>query len=433
VISDSQLQHLGFTLSATRLWGPAVRVLVTLAAIGLATFQAVTLARVAHTTVTAREMGDFRVFYWSSQHAHDDPYSVAPAAPPGPVWTANLNPPHVVLLFVPLTWFPIGVAFGVWVAASVASAIWAIAIIFKELRIRLTTQSAAWTLLAVLCAAPTGALIFAAQISWILWGPVTFVWAAARRDRWMRAGLAVGLLMSVKPFLALLLLPFDSKPRRRSADIALLVALGCVLAGIIVLGWAPFASWWRALTSVTWAGHVLNASLFGFLDRLFRAQPSVWPLAPVSDRPTLALPFYIVAAAMLLTVSIWSLRARNRPPRHITSEQNTLKVDRSFAVALSAGLLVSPLAWVYYLFFLAGPLVALGRRQVWWRSRLRTAACVIAVVCLSLGPGILASGQPNGWLTMSLGSAYFWAVLILWGCSLEPLESRLTSHAGHST
>jgi hypothetical protein len=34
---------------------------------------------------------------------------------------------------------------------------------------------------------------------------------------------------------------------------------------------------------------------------------------------------------------------------------------------------------------------------------------------------------------MSLGSAYFWAVLILWGCSLEPLESRLTSRAGHST
>ena len=108
MISDRRLQQIGFSARTSRLYGPAIRGLLIVGAIGFGLFQIVTYARVAQATVTVRELADFEVFYRSSQRAAQevgDPYAVAPKVANGITWTANLNPPHVVLALVALTWF----------------------------------------------------------------------------------------------------------------------------------------------------------------------------------------------------------------------------------------------------------------------------------------------------------------------------------------
>jgi hypothetical protein len=53
-----------------------------------------------------------------------------------------------------------------------------------------------------------GRLLFSAQISWCLWGTVTYLWVAARRSRLTSAAIVLGVLVSIKPFLGLLRLFF---------------------------------------------------------------------------------------------------------------------------------------------------------------------------------------------------------------------------------
>jgi hypothetical protein len=88
-------------------------------------------------------------------------------------------------------------------------------------------------------------------------------------------------------------------------------------------------------------------------------------------------------------------------------------------VTLSAALLISPLAWVYYVFFLAGPFIALCADAQWrqafpWRKIL----FVGAALALTFAPGTLTSAQPHAWATFTIGSGYFWSLLAFWICAL---------------
>ena len=419
MISDRRLQQIGFSARTSRLNGPAIRGLLIVAATGFGLLQIVTYARVAHATVTIRELADFEVFYRSSQRAAQgvgDPYAVAPKEANGITWTANLNPPHVVLALVALTWFTRETAFAIWVVLSLASVIWAIALIFRELELRVTVGTVSLTVLALLSAAPTGALIFSAQIAWILWGPITFVWASARRGQWIAAGLALGILTSIKPFLGLLIIAFMTLGHWMPAVLASATTALCFSIGALTLGWGTLASWWTALRSVTWAGHIFNVSLFGFFDRLFTGESSVWPLAPIGESPALIWPAWMATAAAVLLLTLPAIRKRPSATDAGGAGRDPRAIDQTFAATLLAAFLVSPLTWIYYLFFAAGPLIATAIHGAWWSSRWRTLGSVLAMGALTLGPNTLTAGQPGGIATATIGSAYFWAVLGLWMC-----------------
>jgi hypothetical protein len=423
VISDERLRAWGLSGPTVLLFGPIVRVLLTVVVLAFGAQRLLVYAEVARTTVTVRHMADFDVFYrssWRVAHGAGDPYAAVAVSGTSVVRTPNLNPPHAVLLFVPVAFFDPRAALWIWAAASAASALLALRIIFKEVPIRLTLTSATWTLFALLCAAPTGILLFAAQISWLFWGPVTWVWAAARRAQWMRAAFVLGVAMSIKPFLGLLLVIFAARKRWAALGIALATAIGCFAIGILALGWPTFLSWIDALRSVTWAAHIFNASLFGFVERLVGHHPeSIWELAPLASAPGLVLPLWLLATAGVGAVSAWFLYRRVPADAPGFINETTFAVDRMFAVTLSAALLISPLAWVYYVFFLAGPFIALCADGQWrqafaWRKVL----FVGAALALTFAPGTLTSAQPHAWATFSIGSGYFWSLLAFWICAL---------------
>jgi Glycosyltransferase family 87 len=435
VISDDRLRACGLSGRTVLLFGPIVRVLLTVVVLAFGAQQCLVYAEIVRTTVTVRHSGDFNVFYRSSQrvaNAGGDPYDVvAESGTTNLVRTPNLNPPQVVLLLVPLTLFDPRTALWIWAAVSAASALLALRIIFREVPIRLGWQSSGWTLFALLCAAPTGALLFATQISWLLWGPVTWVWAAARRNRWKRAALVLGVTMSVKPFLGLLLMVLVVRKRWAAFTIALTTAIGCFAVGIAALGWPTFVSWVRALRSITWADHIFNASLLGFFERLFGNHPErTWNLAPIASAPAVIQPLWLVAAAAVVSATAWVLYRRDASDALASTDGRTFDTDRMFALSLAAALLTSPLAWIYYDFFLAGPFIALcadGRWRNGFSWRMVLFGC--AAFALTLSPGTLASAQPSAWATFSIGSAYFWSSLAFWICALPGRRVTLGSLA----
>lgn len=430
MVSDQQLRAIGLSRATTRLLGPLIRALLVVLALGVGLHQVLAYAKIAQTTVTVREMADFDVFYRSSQRvaqASGNPYDRFPL--PGAaseLRTPNLNPPHVVAALVPLTFFAPHTALLIWTMASVASAFIALWIIFRELGIRPTPTAVAWTVLALLCAAPTGALLHTAQISWLLWTPVTWAWAAARNGRWRPAAAALGLAMSIKPFLGLFVLLLAIKKRWAPMAIASLTAAAFFASGALTLGWSPFASWLRAVGSVTWVDHIFNMSSLGFIDRLFTnrviLQPA-WNLAPLVRAPDLIWPLSIVAAGSALALWAWSVHWGEPGRTTGVRARSQFQTDRLFLLTLSTALLVTPAGWIYYLFLLAGPLLGVGSdARLWSAPHWRGIVFAASGTCVVLSPGTLASAQPSGLATATLGSAYFWGLLGLWTCALSPLE-----------
>ena len=414
LISDDRLKLLGLSDYHARLFGPLIRALVAVVVLAFGIHQLVVYREIAATTISVRRMSDFSVFYESSRRvieSRGDPY--------GPAGTPNLNPPNFVVLMTPLAALPPIPAFSIWATCSVISALFALRIIFRELPLSLNMTTATWTFVALAGAAATGALLLTAQIAWLLWGPVTWMWAAARKGQWIPAAVVLGITMSVKPFLGLLLLPFAFKRRWSALIVAVAVALTSFSFGAVVLGFGAFVSWMRAIRGVYWAGYVFNSSIFGLSSRLLGEGPlPTWGLQPITKAPAWIQPVWIVASVCLIAFTVRQLYGRY--PTTAKSAERSVDIDREFATILSSALLITPLGWIYYHFFLAGPVIAVFTQEDWRRSlHWKPLVLVLSLTGLVLSPGRLMSGQPSPWATLTIGSAYFWGLLGVWMCTVN--------------
>ena len=413
MIADGELRRLGLGASAVRLWGPLIRTALIAAVLAVIAAQSVVCWKIAATTWHGRRMADFGVFYDSAARARTggDPYALAPAGDGRLRRPPNLTPPHVVAALVPVSLLPPAAALAIWATASIVSAILALAVVFREAGIRARARPMLLAAAAIVCAAPTGALIFSAQITWLLWWPAARAWADARHGRWTAAAAILGALASVKLFLGLFGVMFLLLRMWRPAAVLFGTAAACLAAGWIALGHDAFAGWIEALRAVSWAGHVWNGSLLGIAQRALLGSPhTAWPMTPFADAPDLVLPVWAALAAAILFVTAHAVR---RPALPTTS----LDTDRLFALTLTAAMLLSPLGWMYYDFLLVAPFVALAASPS-WRTGARVALVSFAGAALMPTPGMLAALQPNGVATITIGSLYGWAVVAAWLASV---------------
>jgi len=395
----------------------------------LTVFNCFTLAKVAQRSVSVRRMADFAIFYRSAQLAwnRQNPYQPAVASATSDRLPApNLNLPHAILLMMPLAMFAPRTALTIWLVASVLSALYAIRIIFREARIQATPMAIAVAMFSLSSAAATGAFLMSFQLSWLLWAPVTWAWALARRGKWHAAGTILGVVASIKPFIALFVPVLLVTGRKRAAATCVTAAAAALLSGIAAFGWPVFLGWLHGVRSVSWTGHIFNASTFGYFDRIFgRGLSGVWALAPVAHRPQLALTLGTLAALVVLALSLNMLRSGAWDDERASASE----VDRLFGITLAASLLAAPLGWIYYQFVVAGPLVALLSNREWRRSlKWRAIVLALGVICLSLSPRLVSAGQPSAWATASLGSSYFWGLVALWCCALTPVAHQSGAH-----
>jgi hypothetical protein len=223
------------------------------------------------------------------------------------------------------------------------------------------------------------------QLTWLLWPLLLVAWSCWRRERWTAGAIAFGVALSFKSFLGLFLIWLALKRQWRALAVSLASCAAALAVGIMAYGVDVFRAWMGALGSVEWSYAVMNASWRGIVSRSLTATGSAG--APLIVRPDLVTPLFVIGAAAVLVVTF--LRAARQG------------VEDSWPALMASSLLVSPLGWLYY---------------IWWvLPGIRPSRLLVAAPLLWVPMVCVLWGQPSGWATVTIGSVFFWGLLLAWG------------------
>ncbi|MEQ1726805.1 MAG: glycosyltransferase family 87 protein [Vicinamibacterales bacterium] len=308
----------------------------------------------------------------------------------------NMNPPHFHLLVLPFVALPLTPAAVAWALVNIAAGAAAVSIATAELGMRVHLRHVLPATCAALLCAATPAIAGTGQFTGLLLIPMVLAWRAARRDRWLRSGAWIGVLVSVKPFFALFL-PVLLLRREWRALAGAAAAGGALFAtGLVVFGWGEHLAWLHAMFGVDWAWSAMNGSLLAPIARMLDRSAL---FTPALVRPSLIAAPWLAASAVVLLGTL--LRSRR-------------SVDHLFGLTTLGALLISPLGWVYYAWLAFPPCLA-----IWRHSRPGIVVAGLAALCVPLIA--LGAGQPSPAATLTIGSSYTWGLLALWiGMLLTP-------------
>src|SRR5205823_5105846 len=135
--------------------------------------------------------------------------------------------------------------------------------------------------------------------------------------------------------------------RAKALLAAAAAVLGCFGVGLLVFGIAVHRAWVTVLGSIDWTWVAMNASFAGFFSRMLSSTPH---FMPIDTAPQWG---HILGVACSGALALATFAA-------VLTDRTEESVDRSFAFLLVATLLVSPLGWIYYVWFPLGPLTALA-------------------------------------------------------------------------
>jgi hypothetical protein len=362
--------------------------------------------QLSRTTIDETDAQDFGIFYASVRHAVEGRSLYAPLPPrrQPPYYTGqlNLNLPHTNLFFLPLAFLTRRQGLVVWGIASLVVFAWSTWASVRALKWRLPVVG--WLALVVYLLAwgPAAAFSLTLQLSFLLMGPVTAAWLAAREGRSTAAGAWLGLAAAAKPFLLLVVAFVAFRRDWRALGAFSIVSLLFVLAGVAVFGVSAYREWFLQLPRVSWASHYMNASLGGLVERLFGrthyAGVGVVPWMRLVVLPVVSLAIAAVTLRVLLPVPC-----------------TTAGTDHAWATLLLASILLSPLGWVYYLWIALWPVAAtIGHARPWARPSPRDAWLVPGLAGWLWFRKMAAWGQPSVLATATFASMYFWALVSLW-------------------
>jgi alpha-1,2-mannosyltransferase len=408
MVSDRMLRRVIRSDALVALVGDLVRAVIAVVAIASAAGYLLYDAALARLMFHDLHMNDFGKFYYSARAFLDgrDMYgpSQATAMPVGPVETiefVNMNPPHFHLLVLPIARFEPLSAILIWSVLSTLALGFSVRAIAREIGIRWTPARVLWTIVGVLACSSTTTTILTGQVTFILLLPLTMAWIAARHGRMVKSATLLGVLASLKPFLAVFGLYLIVKRQWKAALTLGAVMVACFIVGLLLFGWQAHRSWLEALNSVQWTWAVMNGSLFGPLARAFSDNPFFEPFA---HAPGLVVLIGTVLGISVVAIAIAAV-ARDSGPN---------AVDRSFALLILTALLASPLGWIYYLWLAVGPLVALWMSGSLSRWPIPAAIASLAIPGLLFPIELTLVAQRHSWGGFTIGSVYTWTVLCLW-------------------
>jgi hypothetical protein len=334
---------------------------------------------------------DFEIFYAAAHALRQgaNPYTSLPAVGLGP----NPNPPAVVLAMQPLTWLNFSAAAWLWLVLGVGVLLVTVATIAR----RVAPSSVTVLLLIVLATQACALTIRQGQLVFFMLALFTVAWTADDRRHPWTCGLALGVLMSLKPFYGVFALYFvwrrDWRVVAGMAFGGIAVTLFGLLAGI-----GAFRSWLDTLAGVNWHADPTNVSVWGLGARLFALPPR----EPYTETTT---PLFVSEAAAwfvkilgsVLVAVATALFLKRRP-----------SVDQAWAVLSLVALLLSPVALLYYAIIGIGPIAATIARARAWK------VAWIAGSVLSIPVALVDVTHRGAFGTMTMGSIYGIATLGLW-------------------
>ncbi len=330
----------------------------------------------------------------------------------------NAHPPTSVLLALPFARLGFDRAFLIWNLASLAALAVSLAIVWRALSIPFSAWSIAPLVSLLLLCFPFWEQCRLGQLTLILLLLVTAAWAA-ERSGWPRlAGVLLGAAACVKLFPGFLFIYYALRGRWRVVIAGLIAVVGLSALTAAVLGVEAYRTYFvTVLPEVQWFRVGWNNdSFWGFWSRLFDPAPEHERdrslTEPLYYSPMLATGLSLISAAMITGILARDVRrwAKGSPsklsavpyaeptaaPSSKGSGIETASIERTsdippktrqddltFAMAVGAMLLISPICWEHYLLLLLAPLAI-----VWMElpaSRSARAAFVTIVAAFWLG------------------------------------------------
>jgi hypothetical protein len=342
---------------------------------------------------------------------------------------AYVYPPALGLALVPLTAFPIEVAFAIWLAllfGCVIGTARCLAMLLVSPRHRELGLLVAVLAVGIAAFKPVrGALTFSNQADPLIMALLagTVLAFVRRRDGW--AGLLLGLAISVKPFLVVLALVPLWKGAYRLVVLAGIVSGTLVLGPLLALG---LLGDFQAAAS-HWGGPLMAASPVGqssysLLLRTLTVQPYT---VPIVEAPWMVTPLHALVGIGLLGLLASAVsRSRAQPPIVQLAE---------CGLAIAAMLIFGPLTEEHHLAYLALGLTAtLAAALTGWPASVearRIALATAALVLLLMLPGTQAVAwgfyrYQGGPISAPLSfTTFLWFYVVLVAASLNLAALRL--------
>jgi hypothetical protein len=343
------------------------------------------------------EPRDFGSFYASGQAAAKglNPYDVYPLSyhvkskffdEKNP----NLNPPITVLLFEMISIFEIHTLFKIWWYLSVLIYLLCLWLLIRRYHGDITW----WQLLLAFALPGVWDTFYLGQIYMPLLLAVVTAWLFLEHNHYILAGLAVAVVVSIKPnFLVWPWLLFLSGYRRTSLTAVGVFALICMIP-IVIYGFEIYEQWFHL---------VINNDP----KRIsFPTNISIYALAFRSEIPKAALPLSLI---ILIIISVLVLKIK---PSLI--ETTTLSILIS--------LLISPIAWIHYIIFLL-PIF-------FYRVNIGI-KIVFSFFVFPLGFIFMLPIIPL-WIYISIGSIYNWVLLLMFAMFVKQIAVQRLDFLSYS-
>ena len=258
---------------------------------------------------------------------------------------ANLNPPLLSLVMLPLGKLNYPNAYIAWWVISLALGLISVYWIFNEYHEDLNNLHVFDLSIIFLLFYPTILTFLSGQVSTLLLFLIVVAWVAGRKGNDSLPGIVLGFALSLKIFTGLFIPLFMIQRRWRLLGWYLGTFIVVNLFSLLVVGIDDHIEYLKSISSVTWYSATWNTSIMGFLTRIFGGSESL----PLINSPIIGIILYFTLSLIILITLLW-LAYKSK-----TGE--LLAFDLLFSLTIVCMLLISPLGWIYYYVLLIIPFV----------------------------------------------------------------------------
>lgn len=322
----------------------------------------------------------------------------------------NLNPPAMIAIVKSIANFEYRKA---WLIYSIASLICAAASVIIISR----KCPSSWIMgrinLSVLYFSyyPCIANIEYGQVAFIILLLLVISWVLFEDKKEKTTGFIVGIIVGLKPFVALFALSFLAA-RRFKLLVAMFIGFSAtILFGGLAVGFSYYKEYISILRDVNWFASSWNASFYGFYTRLFGGAEG----SSLFNNPILGKNLLLISCVMVVSLLLWRINSVSK-----NKNSNPDLGDSIYALTTPAMLLVSPLGWLYYFPLLIVPFFIYFRRNYCLKERRVMALLMILAISLSYLPSFLVSScQYKSWRDIIWSSSLpFYSLFIIFILSL---------------
>lgn len=359
------------------------------------------------------------LFYFEGQNIYDKiirpltPAEVAFMHGTILILSSDLNPPFFILLLLPTAWLSYTQSFLVWSALSLIATFAGILLALKpypklwnNINLRL------WALVGFLLYFPTYANLRFGQVTSFLLLITAGAWIACHKRKDRTAGILLGIALSIKAFYGLFFIFFLVRRQWRLLFYMCATYVVCAVSAFWVFGTTAYKNYYFILTKILWYSASWNASLLGFLTRMFGGDNE--GNRPIFHIPNVTPILFLALFGLLTIYLIWT----NWPKQNLKSlstQVNTDLFDWGFSLTIVLMILLAPLGWVYYFPLLIIPYITILRISDNLSSFNINLTLLSLILLLSSMPGNYQRPESVIQTPMILtwASYYFYALVLL--------------------